>query len=664
MNFNDNPQQQAAYRLIAETASSFFLTGRAGTGKTTFLHNVQKSAGKNFLVLAPTGVAAILAGGVTIHSFFGFPLEVLGPKEIGKVNTAKRQVLEATDTIVIDEVSMVRCDIIDAIDRTLRAVLRSPLPFAGKQMVFMGDMHQLPPVMSTDTDREVIHDNYATAQPFFFKAHVLRHMRLPAIELNKVYRQEDADFLRLLGHVRDGHATADDMRLLNQRVSPEAEDDESLIILTPYNKQVDSINRARLAAIEKPAFTFQGTYAGTFKKEKSPVETEITLKEGARVMMCRNDSARRWANGTLATVATLNDKDITVRLDNGKEYNVEKATWEEYVYSYDKEEKRVNKETVGTFTQYPLRLAWAITIHRSQGMTFERMHLDVSHGVNTPGQLYVALSRARTLGGLTLGRPITPAMISTDEEVRQFASTYNDSTATERELRCGAALYPAIHGGDCDAATLAALLLAKDIAAEGDAREAAYVLGKMLGALVCDDHLLGKVTDFTPLAAPGLSARFVNAALCLYSGRYEEGCAYANEVLQTRQCLPALYIKSRCLTLQGRYDEADTVSVEMIDTPNGKNDLKVLLAVATVNKAIGDPCLGILRRVLKDRPTYFPVLAKLREEMSRQTINVESGSLLANAFNDKTVAAAAFRKQWEADEKREALTDALLKIAF
>ena len=330
-----NKQQRLAYDLIANTNSCFFLTGRAGTGKTTFLHKVQEICPKQFITLAPTGVAAILAGGMTLHSFFGLPLGVCDAKTIGSMNEANREVLSHADTLLIDEASMVRCDIVDAIDRTMRRVLRSPYPFGGKQVVFIGDLFQLPPIVHRQEEKDLLRDLYNSDSCFFYQAHVLRQIDMVTIEFQKVYRQEDKMFLQTLDHVRCNQVNDKDLELLNSRVCAPSAQDGMVIRLAPINKVADNINKKRLSEIDSQEYAYEGTINGEFEG-KLPVEQTLNLKVGAQVMFTRNDSQRRWVNGTLGKVAKLSEDEIQVTVDQGETYTVPLCTWESYRYESDR----------------------------------------------------------------------------------------------------------------------------------------------------------------------------------------------------------------------------------------------------------------------------------------------------------------------------------------
>ncbi len=433
----ENKEQMMAYELIANTNSSFFLTGRAGTGKTTFLQNVQKMVDKEFVVLAPTGLAAILAGGETIHSFFGLPMNVCMPGTCGKMNQARILTLIHTDTIIIDEVSMVRCDIVDAIDYTLRTTLRNSLPFGGKQVIFVGDMFQLPPIVARKEEQELMHDLYRSNDFFFYKADAIKRMRLAKIEFQKVYRQDDEKFLRILENIRLNKVLPEDLTNLNSRVCQPKKEDGMVITLTSLNTSADIINERRLAELDSNEYVYEGTLTGRFEEKRFPVDMTLKLKVGAQVMFTRNDPQKRWANGTLAIVSNLSKDEIQVTINNAETYAVPCCTWDSIYYEYDREERKLKKEVVGTYTQFPLRLAWAITVHKSQGMTFDKLSIDLSRGMFAAGQLYVALTRVRSLGGLYLSHPIIPQYVHTSREVLCYANGYNDEQVINSEIESG-----------------------------------------------------------------------------------------------------------------------------------------------------------------------------------------------------------------------------------
>ena len=637
----ENKEQMLAYELIANTNSSFFLTGRAGTGKTTFLRKVQKMTDKQFITLAPTGVAAILAGGDTIHSFFGLPMDVCTLGTEGKMNEAKILTLIHTDTIIIDEVSMVRCDIIDAIDYTMRKVLRSTQPFGGKQLIFVGDMFQLPPVVKQGAERELMHDLFNTDDFFFYKSNAIKRMSLAKIEFKKVYRQEDKKFLNILEKVRLNKTTPEALSQLNERVCQPKKEDGNVITLTSRNCTADTINQQRLLEINSQEYTYEGTVTGIFEEKRFPVEMHLKLKVGAQVMFTRNDQFKRWANGTIGTVTKLTNDEIQVTIGGKETYVVPNCSWESYSYEYDHETRKMKKELMGTFTQYPLRLAWAITVHKSQGMTFDKMYLDLSKGMFAAGQLYVALSRVRSLQGLFLSRMIIPQYAHTSHEVLDYARGYNDEHMINNEIESGKAVYHLLAHHDYDEAAKQYLILIQQKATASDIKEAMLLTKRLLDTVVCDDGLFGCVNNIPESlkSAAHWAPRFIVALLSLYANEYEQALTYIDGVIAQHQCQEALYIKSRCLAKLGRYEEADAVNVLMgnvfdMSTP----DAKVLYMIAMLNELyIGDPGLNLMQELIKAKPKYNKAILSLRLLMQRKGMKLiytsETSHELVDDFN-------------------------------
>ena len=628
----ENKQQVLAYELIAKTNSSFFLTGRAGTGKTTFLRKVQKMVDKQFITLAPTGVAAILAGGDTIHSFFGLPMDVCTPGMMGKMSEARILALIHADTIIIDEVSMVRCDIIDAIDYTMRKVLRNMHPFGGKQVIFVGDMFQLPPVVARKEERELMHDLYHADDCFFYKADVIKRMRLVKIEFQKVYRQDDADFLQILENVRLNKVMPEDLMHLNRRVCLPSKEDGMVITLASRNCTADAINEKCLAEIDSDEYVYEGTVTGKFDEKRFPVDLTLKLKVGAQVMFTRNDQQKRWANGTIGTVAKLSKDEIKVSIDGGETYVVPNCSWESYSYEYDKDAKKLKKEVTGTFTQYPLKLAWAITVHKSQGMTFDKMYLDLSRGMFAAGQLYVALSRVKTLSGLFLSRPIIPQYAHTSREVLSYANGYNDEQVINSEIESGKAVYELLAHHEYDEAAKQYLLLVQKKAEAGDIKEAMQQTKRFLDTVICDDNLFGCITEIPASLkeADHWAPKFLVALLSLYAGEYEQALSYVDSVLALHQCQEALYVKSRCLAKLERYEEADAVNVLMGDVFDmAMPDAKVLYSIAMLNELyIGDNGLNLMQELIKAKPKFDKGILSLRFLMKRK------GLVLVKTSND------------------------------
>lgn len=442
-----NPEFQEALNLVRYTSRSVFLTGKAGTGKSTFLRYVCSHTKKKHVVLAPTGIAAINAGGSTLHSFFKLPFHPLlpddpnlGPRRIYdffKYSREHRKLLEQLELIIIDEISMARADIIDAIDRILRVYSHNMRqPFGGKQLLLVGDVFQLEPVVKAD-EREILSRFYPN--PFFFSARVFSELSLVSVELKKVYRQKDAGFIGVLDDIRSGSVSASDLSVLNTRSGAQAAktDKDVYITLATRRDQVDYINARKLDALPGKAVTFIGEIDGEFPESSLPTSRELVLKPGAQVIFIKNDFERRWVNGTIATVTGYDEAEETLYVvtETGDEYDVKPETWRNVRYRYNEQKKTVEEEELGLFRQFPVKLAWAITVHKSQGLTFSNVVIDLTGGVFAGGQTYVALSRCTSLEGLTLTQPLSRSDVFVRPEIINFSHTFNDQRQVDNALK-------------------------------------------------------------------------------------------------------------------------------------------------------------------------------------------------------------------------------------
>lgn len=425
---------QHLFELIEHTNRSIFLTGRAGTGKTTFLQNFTQRTAKKFAVVAPTGIAAINAGGVTIHSMFGLPLTTFVPTtDFVDRNSAinipnllphfkyrrdKLKLLRTLEILVIDEVSMLRCDVLDMLDLALRSARKSQQRFGGLQMLFIGDLYQLPPVVKQENET-VLYSYYKS--PFFFEARVLESLDLLTVSLTKVYRQTDAAFLYLLNAIRDNDIENVDFGLLHSRYQPFFEPEEFYVHLVSHNYMADAINKEQLGKLEGKSHVYNAVVWGEFKPHLYPNDDALELKEGAQVMFIRNDTEeeKRFYNGKLATIVELDDSEIKVLPQGESEtLTITREKWENKKYYVD-EENKIAEDVVGSYEQFPFKLAWAVTIHKSQGLTFDKVIIDAGKSF-TSGQVYVALSRCRTLDGIVLKSKIPPHAIINDDRIYRF----------------------------------------------------------------------------------------------------------------------------------------------------------------------------------------------------------------------------------------------------
>ena len=438
---------QDAIRIIQNTHQTLFLTGKAGTGKSTFLRYIAQTTKKKYIVLAPTGIAAINAGGSTLHSFFKLPFHPLLPndtrytqrklKDTLKYNGEKRKILREVELIIIDEISMVRADIIDFIDKVLRVYSRNIYqPFGGKQLLLVGDMYQLEPVLKED-ERQLLKPYYPST--FFFDALVFKEMKLVSIELQKVYRQTDPTFINILDSIRTTSVSIDQLSTLNKQVGKAIANDKNKLAITLSGKRdtVDHINEQELSRLPGKPITLYGHIEGDFPESNLPTPIELYLKVGAQVLFIKNDKEKRWVNGTLGTIVSFSKEEptiIVVRTEKGEEVNVEQEIWSNVIYSYNEKEQKIEEQEIGVYQQYPLKLAWAITIHKSQGLTFNNVNIDLTGGVFAGGQTYVALSRCTSLEGISLKYPIRKEDVFIRSEIVQFAQRYNNQDLIKQVL--------------------------------------------------------------------------------------------------------------------------------------------------------------------------------------------------------------------------------------
>ncbi len=423
INVEINDKFREAIRLV-DTGKNIFITGKAGTGKSTLLKVIKESLTQNFVVLAPTGVAAVNIGGQTIHSFFGFRPDITVEKVLKRKHTRNPDVYENLEVLIIDEISMVRADLLDCVNTFL--TMHGPekgRPFGGVQLIFIGDLYQLPPIV-TYKEKDIFNELYRS--PYFFDSKAFSEVEFKIIELTKIYRQTEEEFVNILNSVRNKTVTDELLFNLNKRVDFTFDPDpnEGYIELVTINAKADIINDRRLKTLSGKIYSYEGIISGEFDERSYPAPHILDLKVGAQVMLTSNDSKGRWFNGTVGIIERIDDE-ISVRLENGNLIEVSSNTWEMYKFSFDRLSQKIVSEVAGSFTQYPLMLSWAVTIHKSQGKTFNKVIVDMGAGAFAHGQTYVALSRCTTLSGLVLRVPIEKRHILLDNHVVNFFKNYN-----------------------------------------------------------------------------------------------------------------------------------------------------------------------------------------------------------------------------------------------
>lgn len=441
----ENEEFQNAWKLIRYTHSSVFLTGKAGTGKSTFLRYICSKTKKNYVVLAPTGIAAVNVGGQTMHSFFRIPFKPLLPDDPDfsvkhlrqrlKYPKALCKLIKKLELIIIDEISMVRADVIDFMDKVLRVYSGNMRePFGGKQLLLVGDIFQLEPVVTGDM-RDVLRRFYPNS--YFFSALAFREFSLVPIELRKIYRQKDSNFISMLDRIRVGAATANDLAVLNTRVNERYDCDKSKMVmqLATRRDMVDAVNDEQLDLLPAQEIIYEGYVKGEFPENSLPTLRELVLKTGAQVVFIKNDPEKRWVNGTVGKIYLATQDQIEVELENGERHEVEPEIWSNIVYQYDEKTNRVIEKELGSFTQYPLKLAWALTVHKSQGLTFNNVVVDLGRGAFSSGQTYVALSRCTSLEGLVLKSYLSERDIFVNPSIVQFSKEFNNPRLIDNALQ-------------------------------------------------------------------------------------------------------------------------------------------------------------------------------------------------------------------------------------
>ena len=661
-----NIEQQNAYRMIANTNNSFFLTGKAGTGKSTFLRRVCKEVKKHFVVLAPTGVAAMNVGGQTIHSFFGLSFGVQGPNNYGSIDKDRIELLNKIDTIIIDEVSMVRCDMVDVMDRMLRRHRNDPHPFGGVQVVFVGDLFQLPPVINM-ADKALLRKFYKSTGYYFYDSNVLCSVKLPKIEFTKVYRQNDPAFIELLDRLRVGNVQQSDIAKLNTRVVEEdliGIGESFRITLTTRKDDAALINENRLAEIDVKSFSYTATYSGDCSKIKDAAEEELVLKVGAQVMFIRNIKKHGCVNGTIGVVSELSEDIIKVRLENGVECEVETEVWEAFEYQYNESAKVVEKKVVGKMTQYPLRLAWAITIHKSQSLTFDKVAINFGKGAFTYGQTYVALSRARSFAGIELMQHVNQNSVMVSREILSFAKEYNDEKIISTELEIGEAISQHETTKDYDALATTLCQIAEKAIKVNDISYAYDLVSRALQNVADDDCLMNQIL-WPTVSNDSREGVFLNAVRLLYSGCYSEAQELLeNFLVHNPEHFGAIYLLARSYELQNNTEKlqdciGDMARIIKKALDNGMDSTafrKFYYRRAILHSELCGTADGIilLKLLLKENPRYDKYHIAIRN-----IIRKYKKYLLTEITENNTIISAILNDEIPEDEYLDILHNAI-----
>lgn len=644
----NNKEQQTAENIIKNTNMSLFITGRAGTGKTTFLRKMREESGKEMLFIAPTGIAAINVGGETIHSAFGFQPGILDCNTKGKIGERQRQILTNVETIVIDEASMVRCDIVDAIDRTLRYFCVSNLPFGGKQMIFTGDLFQLEPIVAS-SEKEFFMDEYNTQKPYFYKAHVLSKVTFPTIEFTKIYRQEDPTFINILENIRQGRPQDSDFEILNKCVKP-IPTDELIINLCGRNDIADKTNIEKLSNLSAPEFIYNAAISGDFKEKDTIADNRLVLKEGAQIMFTRNDPARRWANGTIGTITKLENEKIFVNV-KGDEYEVLTSVWESYKYERTKDENgkfRINRKKTGSFTQFPVKLAWAITIHKSQGLTFDKLCIDTSKGIFANGQMYVALSRVKSLDGLYLVKPIGGKDIFTSTEVCKYSDGFNDEKKISTDITIEATGYQEICKFDYTNAAIKIFSSAMEFYKKGEYTTSRRLMERGFRTVINDTCIFNLFNNNNYIILSNIDSeekQMCDMFISFYNRDFEESINRSSRINDsTSNIIPAI-IKARGLELANHIEDADMAYGDIFSNNENEDDFvnSALFNLALFNAfKTKDPCAKILHKMLSLCPQSSDVHTLIRNVFRHRMYppikqDPESTDLISEAFNDGNI---------------------------
>lgn len=651
----DTPAEQAFIKCYnADFNKSIVLTGSAGCGKSTILRYCVQNGNRNVVMSAFTGAAARNIDGKTLNSLFQLPFGIITPATELKCTHGMQERIEKMDCLVIDEIFSCPAYILDAVDKIMRYARKDNRPMGGVRCVLMGDPKQLGPVANSRApeDRKAIVDMYGEGMPYVWKSRVWKELNPFHIHLTKIHRQADAEFQQILERASIGRNTEADIARLNQCVRPTFND--KAVTITPFNKAADIINENEMAKLSTPEFSYEGTTSGDypFKDADLPAPKELKLKVGCRVMATRNSSQNGFFNASLGTVTRLTDKEVFVKFDdNTSETNVPRMVWESTENHYNPETKKMETKITGTYTQFPLRIGYAISIHKSQGQTYTAVNIDTTRRFFCDGMGYVALSRCRSLDGITFNHPLDRSYIRQSLEVLQYMKDSQLTEDLDAELEAISAIDGAANKGDYDCACREGVRFVRNAIADGKIQFAAELIRKIYGVMIADD-LSGVMEGFLNVSGNDVDTLLVNAFSAVYSGRYNDAFRYADSILSTATLPEALYIKARAQYLSKAYVAADQTNTELINGGSyaviydSRNDCKALFLASLTNREIGDFCLAFWQQVIRLRPKYLRTYIELRKDMLNAGLSLPQGdeeSSIITKWNDAGLNAEEFK---------------------
>lgn len=652
----ETPAEQAFIKCFnSDSNKSIVLTGSAGMGKSTILKFCVDNSNLNVVLSAFTGAAARNIDGKTLNSLFQLPFGIITPATQLKCTHTMQERIEEMDCLVIDEIFSCPAYILDAVDKIMRYARKDNRPMGGVRCVLMGDPKQLGPVVNSrdSEERRAIVDMYGEGMPYVWKSRVWKELNPFNIQLTKIHRQADAEFQQILERASIGRNTESDIARLNQCVRPVFND--KAVTITPFNKAADTINENEMAKLSTPEFSYEGETSGDypFKDADLPAPKELKLKVGCRVMSTRNSSQHGFFNASLGTVTKLTDKEVFVKFDdNTSETNVPRMVWESTENHYNPETKKMETKITGTYTQFPLRIGYASSVHKSQGQTYTAVNIDTTRRFFCDGMGYCALSRCRSLDGITFNHPLDRSYIRQSLEVLQYMKDSQLTEDLDAELEAISAIDGAANKGDYDRACQEGVRFVRNAITDGKIHFAAELIRKIFGVMI-DDNLSGTMEGFLNVSGNDADTLLVNAFSAVYSGRYNDAIRYADSILSTATLPEALYIKARAEYLSKAYVAADQTNIKLINGGSfdvlydPDNDCKALFLACLTNREIGDSSLYFWKRIIKLRPRYLHTYIELRKDMLNIGLSLplsDEDSPLITKWNDAYLNAEEFKK--------------------